>query len=117
MKFRNFKRQAPDIQEGLGITEQELLRSDLNSAVRDIIDSKAVFATDGGLLGFTEEGCRVGDVVCVFLGGEVPFVIRRNSFQPLFQLHGEAYVHGVMDVEGLQSKINECAQEQEFIIG
>lgn len=55
MNFRNFKHQVLDIQKDYRILEQELLHSDFNSAVRDIINGKIVFITNGGLLGFTEE--------------------------------------------------------------
>jgi len=40
-----------------------------------------------------------GDLVCLVLGGEVPFVLRRSDDE--YELVGECYVHGLMDGEGL----------------
>ena len=77
------------------------------------------FFTSGkhGLIGLCPDTARVGDVVCILLGGEVPYVLRtfggkiaKNADDDLivvgrhFELVGEAYVHGIMDGE-LESKI------------
>ncbi|KAI1078369.1 heterokaryon incompatibility protein-domain-containing protein [Whalleya microplaca] len=64
-------------------------------------NGKVLFLTNDGFLGLTEDGCQVGDIVCIFLGGEVPFVIREDPHHGPSSFHGEAYVHGVMDGEVL----------------
>lgn len=43
----------------------------------------------------------VGDEICVFQGGEVPFVVRRLQ-NGHFKLIGECYVNGVMDGEAIE---------------
>ena len=44
------------------------------------------------------ETAVVGDVVCIFHGAEVPFVLRPEA-NDRYRLLGEAYVHGIMDGE------------------
>ncbi|KAK2063201.1 hypothetical protein LY76DRAFT_601949 [Colletotrichum caudatum] len=46
---------------------------------------------------------RVGDVICVLLGSEVPFVIRPRD-GAMYEMTGEAYVSGTMDGEALSGK-------------
>jgi hypothetical protein len=62
------------------------------------VEGKRLFLTRSGFLGMAVVGSCPGDVVVVFRGGSVPYVLR-----PLpggeFQLLGEAYCDGVMDGE------------------
>ncbi|KAF2688105.1 HET-domain-containing protein [Lentithecium fluviatile CBS 122367] len=69
-------------------------------------------ATSGGRLGHVPRGTAVGDLICVFYGGSVPYVIRPvdNGF---FTFVGECYVHGLMDGEAMEI---EGLQEQEFAL-
>jgi hypothetical protein len=55
--------------------------------------------TEKGYFGLAPVDSRVGDVVCIFMGAQVPFVIRSCGSD--YQLVGEAYVHGVMKGEVL----------------
>jgi hypothetical protein len=58
-----------------------------------------VFVTDNGYLVLGPRDARVNDLVCVLLGGQVPFVLRLES--GTFRLLGEGYVHGIMDGEAM----------------
>lgn len=60
-----------------------------------------MIVTEKGYLGLVQEGTRIGDVVCVFTGGETPFVLRPLSpgHEGRFQFLRECYVHGVIDGE------------------
>lgn len=41
---------------------------------------------------------KVGDIICVPTGGQVPLILRlRSGDDELYELIGEAYVHGIMD--------------------
>jgi hypothetical protein len=45
----------------------------------------------------------VGDVVVVFCGGRIPFVLRpREGGEGVFEFVGEAYCDGVMDGEAAE---------------
>jgi hypothetical protein len=56
---------------------------------------KRFFVTESGLLGVAPSNVRDGDLVCVMLGGKVPFGLREMEEQ--YQLVEEAYLHGYMD--------------------
>jgi hypothetical protein len=62
--------------------------------------------THGGRMGLVPDGTLVGDTVGVFLGAEVPFVLRKaSSFSRKHrrvQLVSECYIHGLMDGEALE---------------
>lgn len=62
--------------------------------------------TRGGRMGLAPDWCEPGDAIAVLGGGAVPVVLRPvgeetgrggGSDAPVFEVVGEAYVHGVMD--------------------
>ncbi|KAI0912717.1 heterokaryon incompatibility protein-domain-containing protein [Ustulina deusta] len=52
-------------------------------------------------LGQVPIGSEPGDRICILVGGEIPYVIRRTG-QGRYRLIGEAYIDGVMDGEALE---------------
>jgi hypothetical protein len=73
----------------------------LSKEVGTIIEDKEIFVTEQGYLGIAHEGIAKGDTVCIFSGGEVPFLVRKRatSASNHFEFLSECYVHGVMDGE------------------
>jgi hypothetical protein len=70
--------------------------------------------TERGQGGVVPSRCRAGDMVAVFKGGSVPFVLRRSKvIEGAFRLVGECYVHGMMSGEGLMLR---GVKESRFII-
>ncbi|KAL0262769.1 hypothetical protein SLS55_001742 [Diplodia seriata] len=75
--------------------------------------TRRLFVTEGGRLGVGPAGSAAGDVVAVLMGGEMPFLLREESEEEdeegrrnktgLVRLVGEAYVHGVMRGEVVES--------------
>jgi hypothetical protein len=69
------------------------------------IDSRSrgwrVCATRDRRIGRVLYSAKVGDVICVLYGGEVPYVIRPCG-NGLYKFIGACYVHGLMDGEALQ---------------
>lgn len=59
--------------------------------------------TASGLVGFFPGGARQGDSVAVLQGGRVAFILRRCPGREMWELVGEAYVHGVMEGEAWDS--------------
>jgi hypothetical protein len=80
---------APKSGNGLGA------RSNLSCTNRRFFLSKQ------GYMGLSFPDIRVGDLVCVFLGLEVPFIVRLEK-KAEFSLIGEAYVQGLMGGEAMQ---------------
>ncbi|KAJ9611376.1 hypothetical protein H2200_004560 [Cladophialophora chaetospira] len=66
-------------------------------AVHEIVANGRVFITSQTRadIGWAPYGTWKGDIIVVFEGGEVPFVIRPVS-KSTFRLLGECYLHGIM---------------------
>jgi hypothetical protein len=60
---------------------------------------KRLFVTSAGFLGVAPFHAQEGDVVCLLLGGEVPYLLRPSGNEYTFV--SECYVHGMMDGEWL----------------
>lgn len=59
-----------------------------------------IFITSSGCLGVGWAWIKPGDIVAVFHGAEVPFILREDCVScQIYNLMGEAYVHGIMDGE------------------
>ena len=57
--------------------------------------------TQDGYMGLVPTRAAMGDNICVFLGGAVPFVMRKTDNRHYF-LVGECYLHGLMDGKALE---------------
>ena len=68
-------------------------------AIKAAVQRRRLGMTMQRYLGLFPQGTEVGDQVCVFTGGWVPFVIRRHQAKDGYQLVGECYLHGIMDGE------------------
>ncbi|KAH7088261.1 heterokaryon incompatibility protein-domain-containing protein [Paraphoma chrysanthemicola] len=75
-----------------------------------ILRNRQFFATSNGYLGNGPSDMRTGDLVCVLINGDVPFVVRQvedqsgpkwlRKWQNMeYHLIGECYVHKMMDGE------------------
>ncbi|KAF7885807.1 uncharacterized protein EAF02_004316 [Botrytis sinoallii] len=80
-----------------------------------------MFETDNGYLGMGQEGMEVGDEVCLFYGGETPYIVRRltecqskasnQASGHEYVLVGDCYVDGWMDGEATG-----MGEEKEFVL-
>lgn len=65
-------------------------------------DTRRTFCvTEKRFIGMVPTITRPGDVVCLLFGSAVPMVMRKCPSGDSYQLVGEAYIHGVMDGEGV----------------
>ncbi|KAK5055385.1 hypothetical protein LTR84_013135 [Exophiala bonariae] len=76
----------------------------LYSLINDSLVTGQVFVTSSGFIGRTPPGSRIGDLIVVFSGGKVPFVIRRcpgldDLNVDRYVLIGEVYVQDIMEGE------------------
>ncbi|KAI1748758.1 heterokaryon incompatibility protein-domain-containing protein [Xylaria castorea] len=74
--------------------------SHYDDLVRRKCRNRALLLTKRGYLGLGP-ACQVGDHVCILRGGEVPFILRPINGH--FRLVGDAYIHGIMEGEGMIS--------------
>lgn len=57
--------------------------------------------TDNGLFAQAPPHTRPGDLVAIFVGVNMPVVLRPRTESATYQMVGPAYVHGVMDGEAI----------------
>ncbi|RDW59215.1 hypothetical protein BP5796_12139 [Coleophoma crateriformis] len=82
-----------------------------NRAAVNACVNRKFFRTSGGYMGLGPQAMRAGDILVVFFGAGVPFVLRRVAeLKPddgkmkdgsSWRLVGQAYIHGLMDGEGV----------------
>jgi hypothetical protein len=76
--------------------------------------------TEKGYMVIGPPGANEGDVLCLIMGAQVPFLLRpisdsdgnKLNGEHRYALVGECYVHGLMDGEGLKQGLD----EQSFVI-
>jgi hypothetical protein len=65
------------------------------------VSQRSFCVTERGYIGMVPHLSKVGDIVCVFFGAQVPFVLRSIDLDQgsteRYQLVGESYIHGIMD--------------------
>ena len=79
----------------------QVLSSQLMLSIR-----RRFFVTSTGLCGMGPRGMQAGDSVCLFYGGDVPYVLRPAG-DGLYTFVGHCYLHGMMDGEGLDLGLSE----------
>jgi hypothetical protein len=70
-------------------------------SIQQALESRCFFTTSSGYIGVGPHDTLCDDYVAVFLGGNMPFIIRDKSTH--HSLVGEAYVHGIMNGELMAS--------------
>jgi hypothetical protein len=68
-------------------------------------ENRYIFRTEGGFLGLGLQNLRPGDRIYILQGAPVPYVFRNRDTnrENVFDLEGEAYVHGIMYGEALET--------------
>lgn len=97
-----------DAQKGKGNPE----RFDLG--VRQSFDGKCFLESNNALLGVGPDITRAGDLVVVFFGGRVPFILRQH--EDCYALLGECYMHGIMDGEAIDGWLEGRLRENTFVL-
>ena len=74
--------------------------------------SRRMFHTKNNYIGLGPAEIVGGDIVCLFLGASVPFILR-PLISGKYELKGECYVHGIMDGEAYKGHDGEY---EDFIL-
>jgi hypothetical protein len=74
-------------------------------------NGRSYFSTRNKRLALGPPGIRKGDAICIFYGASTPFVLRFDD-NGTAKLIGDAYVHGLMNGEGLA--IDDRCEDQLF---
>ena len=83
-------------------------------ACEPVVKGTRFCVTQDGYMGLVPTRAAKGDLICVFMGGAVPFVIRRTD-NGQFRLLGECYVHGLMDGKALDMVLDVDWMEEKNI--
>jgi len=63
------------------------------------MEGRSMVRTENGKPALVPGGARIGDLMAICKGGRVPLVLRNAASRGRFQIVGEGYVHGDMDVK------------------
>jgi Heterokaryon incompatibility protein (HET) len=85
-----------------------------DTGVRQSFDGRCFIKLDNGLLGVAPDTTCAGDLVVVFFGGRVPFILRQHESHHV--ILGECYVHGIMDGETISSWYEGRLEAKDFIL-
>ena len=116
-RYELFRSVCKALRAGEFVPKMKELQEDKEKwkSLQDVIDrlrkSTCPFVvTDGKHMGAVVAGAQVGDLVCVFPGAEVPYVLRpsKDDVQRPMQLVCPSYIHGFMDGEAI-----ECGKYEE----
>ncbi|WZH40837.1 HET domain-containing protein [Fusarium acuminatum] len=108
--FDKMSRRTSMGEDGWAEWEEQRQRGQIGQYYRDsmkVMQGKRPFLTQMGYLGMGPAEGQPGDVVVIFCGGRIPFVLRpldqlggsQRGENGLFSFVGEAYCDGVMDGE------------------
>ena len=78
------------------------------------VHNRRFFITAEDSMGIGPRDMRIGDVICILFGSQVPLVLRKVGER--YQLIGECYYHGKMEGEELKSLESGTAVQREFSI-
>jgi hypothetical protein len=68
-------------------------------------------------MGLAPPKCQAGDVICVFLRAAAAHVLRpNNDAGKTFQLVGDCYLHGIMNMEALDMLEAGEVKQRDFTI-
>lgn len=74
----------------------------LGEKVKSACSGRRIFLTEAGIVGLAPKEAEIGDEVVVFVGGQVPFTLRKISQDDdIWNLVGECYAAGFMDGESM----------------
>ncbi|RSL60511.1 hypothetical protein CEP54_006749 [Fusarium duplospermum] len=86
---------------------QRLLASTEDPA-NSVVHNRKGIITQSGMIGLSNPDVEVSDVVCILLGGKMPFILRQKESSPggedFYEYVTHAYVHGIMDGQAMEDR-------------
>lgn len=74
--------------------------------ISQLVEGRRFCASSRKYLGWVPGFAQVGDLICIFKGGNVPFVLRHAEGDN-YKLIGECYIQGIMNGEALKIGLSE----------
>lgn len=88
-----------------------------DTCVKDTMFNRNFFIASEGqdrYMGIALGTMKEGDCVCVLLGGDTPFLLRRNG--DVWKFVAEAYVYGIMDGEAMERTREDGFEYEDFML-
>ena len=82
--------------------EEHMNHTNLMAALKEATVYRRFIITSGAFVGLAPHDAQEGDGIFIFLGGQVPYVVREKGGAK-YQFIGECYIHGVMDGEAMKT--------------
>ena len=96
---------------------EKSLSSKYGSLVNKACIGRKFILTAEGRVGLVPAKSQVGDVICIFLGAGAAHVLRpNNDADKTFQLVGDCYLHGIMNMEALDMLEEGKVEQRDFTI-
>jgi hypothetical protein len=86
--------------------EEQARHSDIRTAYTRTMEychNRRPFLSTKGYVGLAPADAQGGDLICILLGAYLPFILRTHEDRKTVELIGEAYVHGIMDGEFMET--------------
>jgi hypothetical protein len=103
---------APGIHSTKLDTLEEIIDVLKQAILAFIFRERAVVVTKKGYIGQGTNRCKVGDLVCVLLGCNLPVILR--PVEDHYEFMGEAYLHDIMHGEAIQAMEEGKVQLESF---
>jgi hypothetical protein len=72
-------------------------------SINSVTTGRKFCATERRYLGWVPGDAAPRDIVCILLGAETPYILRRDENDSrYYKLVGETYIHGIMQGEALK---------------
>jgi hypothetical protein len=107
---REYLAQAHGIEEIWdSMLDLESQYSRISTRIGAACGSRMFCVTKEGRIGIVPEGCLIGDMICTFDGGRMPFLLRPKDITnyPSYELVGCCYIHGVINGEEKVGNVTE----------
>jgi hypothetical protein len=116
--WKDLCQEMSEVDPDVLLEEMELPLSAFLWQERWIFMQISAFASPTGYLGITDGGSTLqkGDMLCLFPGLTIPFIIRPSEFEDRFELVGPCYVYGLMKLEEQSSVISQGYMKRFAII-
>ena len=95
---------------------QTLRRNEMNVALKSASGCRGLCWIRGARMGIVPAAAKVGDLVCVLLGGQVLYVLRSTDQYNLYEIVGECYIHGLMDGEAFEYGDAQAMNKETFCL-
>jgi len=84
-----------------GINPETMLQ--YTKSINSVTTGRKFCATEGRYLGWVPGDAAPGDIICILLGAETPYILRPDeNDSKYYKLVGETYIHGIMQGEALK---------------